>query len=232
MMSAQARVRVPIGFAGTDAEVWPRPRTFPRAEALTRGVDTLPGVGPSVSKRLARLGLRTVRDLLSHRPFRYETPVPERRMSELGGGDEVAIAGEVLSVSQRRRGRLRILTARVTDGSATVSATWFNQPWLEHQLQPGTRVRLRGRQGRYGFDVRAYDIGDGEATADFAPVYPASEEITPKKLRELIGAALPRALLDPLPARLQGGFPTRRDALWALHRPRSLDEAEAGRRPP
>src|SRR5262249_13876092 len=44
-------------------------------------------------------------------------------------------------------------------------------------------------------------------------------------------AALPRAVADPLPARIQEGFPTRSDALWALHRPRSLDEAEAGRRP-
>jgi RecG-like helicase len=93
-----------------------------------------------------------------------------------------------------------MLTARVTDGSATVSATWFNQPWLERQLQQGTSVRLRGRQGRYGFDVRSFDIGDGEATADFAPVYPASEEITAKKLRELVGAALPKSLPDPLPS--------------------------------
>src|SRR5207248_470405 len=62
------------------------------------------------------------------------------------------------------------------------------------------------------------------------PVYPASEEVTPKKLRELVGAALPRALEDPLPAGVQDGLPTRIDALWALHRPRSLDEAERGRR--
>src|SRR5207237_9820550 len=95
-------------------------------------------------------------------------------------------------------GRLRMLTARVTGGSATVSATWFNQPWLEQQLQTGTRVRLRGRQGRYGFDVRSFDIGDAEATADFAPVYPASEEITAKKLREVVGAALPSSFADPL----------------------------------
>jgi ATP-dependent DNA helicase RecG len=122
-----------------------------------------------------------------------------------------------------------MLTARVSDGSATISATWFNQPWLERQLQPGTPVRLRGRQGRYGFDVRSFDIGNGQATADFAPVYPASEEITPKKLRELVGAALPRGLPDPLPAQLQEGLPARSDALWAVHRPRSLEEAETGR---
>jgi ATP-dependent DNA helicase RecG len=220
------------GFAGEDVGAWPRPRLFPRPEALARSVETLPGVGPAVNKKLERLGLATVGDLLLHRPFRYEQPVDELRIAELGGEDEVAIRGEVLSVSKRRRGRLQMLTARVSDGSATISATWFNQPWLERQLQPGTAVRLRGRQGRYGFDVRSFDIGNGQATADFAPVYPASEEITPKKLRELVGAALPRSLADPLPAALRQleSLPPRADALWALHRPRSPEEAETGRR--
>jgi len=225
-------VRLPVGFAGVDAAAWPRPRSFPRAEELGRSVEVLPGVGPAVRKRLERLGLETVGDLLAHRPFRYEEPVPEVRMADLRADEDVAIAGEVLSTSTRRRGRLQMLTARISDGTATVSATWFNQPWLERQLQPGTAVRLRGRQGRYGFDVRSFDIGDGEATADFAPVYPASEDITAKKLRELVGAALPRALSDPLPADMKQreALPERVDALWALHRPRSLGEAEAGRR--
>ena len=225
-------MRLPVGFAGEAAGDWPRPPLFPRPEALERTVDVLPGVGPAVKKKLERLGLHTVGDLLAHRPFRYEEPVPERRMADLRADEEVAIAGEVLSVSKRRRGRLQMLTARVSDGSATISATWFNQPWLERQLQAGTRVRLRGRQGRYGFDVRSFDIGDGEATADFAPVYPASEEITPKKLRELVGAALPSSFADPLLAELKERerLPQRADALWALHRPRSLAEAEAGRR--
>ncbi len=210
----------------------PRPRAFPRPEALDRPLEVLPGVGPAVRKRLGKLGLETVADLLNHRPFRYERPVAEVRIADLSGEEEVAIAGEVLSVSKRRRGRLQMLTARISDGSAAVSATWFNQPWLERQLQPGTHVRLRGRPGRFGFDVKSHDVGEASATADFAPVYPASEEITPKKLRELVEAALPRALADPLPAALKERerLPQRGDALWALHRPRSLDEAETGRR--
>jgi ATP-dependent DNA helicase RecG len=228
----RVQVRLPVGFGGAGADEWPRPRSFPRPDELERSVEVLPGVGPAVKRKLERLGLHTVGDLLSHRPFRYEEPVPNRRMADLQADEEVAIEGDVLSTSKRRRGRLQMLTARVSDGSATVSATWFNQPWLEKQLQPGTPVRLRGRQGRYGFDVRSFDIGGAEATADFAPVYPASEEITPKKLRELVGAALPRSLPDPLPAALKHDevLPERIDALWALHRPRSLDEAERGRR--
>ena len=50
------------------------------------------------------------------------------------------------------------------------------------------------------------------------------------KLRELVESALPLATdrPDPLPASLKAerGLPLRGDALAALHRPRSLDEAE------
>ncbi|HEX6699556.1 MAG TPA: ATP-dependent DNA helicase RecG, partial [Gaiellaceae bacterium] len=191
-------------------------------------------MGPTVKRKLARLGLETIRDLLQHRPFRYEQPVPERRIADLRGDDEVVIAAGVLSVSEGRRGRLKFLRARVADESGTTTATWFNQPWLKAHLQPGTRVRLRGRPGRYGFDVRSYDLGEASATADFAPVYPASEEITPKKLRELVEAALPHArdFPDPLPAALRArlDLPLVADALTALHRPRGAEEAERGRR--
>jgi ATP-dependent DNA helicase RecG len=192
-------------------------------------------VGPTVKKRLAKLGLRTIGDLLAHRPRRYETAVPERRIADLFGEEEVAIAGEVRSVNLRRpRRRLAIVKARIDDGSDSIDAVWFNQAWLAEKLRPGTRVRLRGQLRRNEFNVRSYDLNGVSATADFAPVYPASEEVPPKKLRELVESALPHArdLRDPLPAVLKQDeqLPLRADALVALHRPRSLDEGEEGRR--
>jgi ATP-dependent DNA helicase RecG len=227
--------RLPAPFPGVQTPAaWPPTRGRPRPEALERSLDALPGVGVSLRAKLAKLGLRRVRDLLEHRPFRYESEAPERRIADLGPDQEAVVSGEVLRVSERRRGRLKITTARIDDGSAQISATWFNQPWLAAQLTPGTRVRLRGRHGRYGFDVRSYDIGDTSQTADFAPVYPATEDVPQKRLRDLAAAALDHArdLPDPLPARLKAseGLPLRADALHALHRPRSLEEAEEGRR--
>jgi ATP-dependent DNA helicase RecG len=139
----------------------------------------------------------------------------------------------VQTVSARRaRNRLTITKARVADESGSVTAVWFNQPWLAERLRPGTRVRLRGSLRQREFTVRSYDVNGAEATADFAPIYPASEDVTPKRLRELIAAALPRSLADPLPAGLKHelALPGRADAVWALHRPRTLEEAEAGRR--
>ena len=105
-------VRLPLGFGGrphgrsphglsaappsrrlgdADAGEWPRPRTFPRAEELERSVDVLPGVGPAVKKKLERLGLETVGDLLMHRPFRYEEPVPEVRIADLQADVDVPL---------------------------------------------------------------------------------------------------------------------------------------------
>ena len=229
--------RLPTGFGSLDQPAsWPPPRARPRPELLDQTLDTLPGVGVTMQRRLAKLGLARIGDLLSYRPFRYEVAVAERRISELFGDEEVAIEGTVLSTSVRkpRRG-LTILEAVVSDGTGSIKASWFNQGWLKERLQPGTYVRLRGQTGRYGFTVKSYDIGEeAHATADFAPVYPASEDVAPKRLRELVESALSFAwaVPDPLPSALKAeeGLPFRDDALHALHRPRSLAEAETGRR--
>jgi ATP-dependent DNA helicase RecG len=220
------------GFAGLAASELLRPRGFGRPERLDLGVDTLASVGPTLARRLRALGIETVRDLLFHRPRRYERAVDEIPIAELWGDDEVAIAGVVRDVRSRRlRGRRTLVTARLDDGSGSISASWFNQPWLLERLRPGTPVRLRGKLGRFGFDVRSFDIGEARATADFAPVYPASEQVPSPRVRELVRAALAThrdAFLDPLPAELD--LPLRRDAVEAVHFPLDEVEAETARR--
>src|SRR5438552_4058996 len=224
------------GFAGTEPpERWPPTRGRPRPEELNRSLDTLPGVGPSQRGKLAKLGLRTVRDLLQHRPRDYQQAVGETPISNLFGEEEAVIAGGVRRISVRpTRRRLTVLKAAVRDESGEISAVWFNQPWLAEKLQPGTRLRVRVQLRRNEFHVRSYDLDGAAATADFAPVYPASEEVTSARLRTLVESALPHAtdFGDSLPASLRAGerLPLRFDALVALHRPRDGGEAERARR--
>ena len=197
-----------MGFAGLDRPgEWPPLRSTSRPEALDRSLENLAGVGPALMKKLAKLGLRSVGDLLLYAPHRYETAVPERAIADLLAGEEATIAGEIRRVSVRRpRRNLAIVQARVADESDEITAVWFNQAWLAERLQPGTRVRLRGQLKRNGFQVRSYDLNGVSATADFAPVYPASEEVTPKRLRALVelrSAARARRA-GPAPGRAEG----------------------------
>jgi ATP-dependent DNA helicase RecG len=224
------------GFAGTEAPGrWPRTHGPTSRGALDRPLDALPGVGPALRGRLAKLGLRTIRDLLEHRPRDYQRAVGETRISDLFGEEEAVIAGEVRRVSIRpTRRRLTVLKAAVRDESGEISAVWFNQPWLADKLQPGTRLRLRGQLRRNEFHVKSYDLNGAGATADFAPVYPASEEVTSARLRTLVEQALPsaREVGDSLPAALRARerLPLRFDALVGLHRPHDPDDAEEARR--
>ncbi len=230
------RTRRQTVFAGLDQPgTWPRTPRALRPERLELGLDSLPGVAAATQRKLGRLGLATVRDVLEHRPRRYETAADEVAVASLREGEEVVVTGRVLNVEKRPlRGRRRTrIVARVDDGTAAVSVTWFNQPWLADRLKPGTEVRLRGKLGRWGFEPRSYDIGETNATADFAPVYPAAEEIAAATVRRVVDTALPLAVHvpDPLPAELREreGLALKRDALAAVHRPRDLDEAETGR---
>jgi ATP-dependent DNA helicase RecG len=213
-------VRLPAGFAGLDPpERWPRQPSAPRPERLEASVETLQGVGPTLARRLSRLGIERVGDLLWQRPRRYEEPVPTKRICDLFGEKEAAIECVVRSTSSRRRGRLHILTARVADDTGEIKASWFNQSWLEKKLVPGTALRLRGRANRFGFAVASYDLEGETETADFAPVYPATEDLAQKKLRDLHAQALAlaRDAGEPLPAGCASEQLLRADALAAVH---------------
>src|SRR3954470_7969640 len=169
----------PTAFAAVDQpDEWPRLRGAPRPERLQAPLESIPGVGPQAAGRLKKLGLATIRDLLEHRPRDYQRSVGESRIVDLFGEQEAVIVGEVRNVSLRRtRGRTTVLKAVVADESGAIPAVWFNQPWLEDKLVPGTRVRLRGQLRRNEFTVKSYDVNGASATSDLAPIYPAGEEI-------------------------------------------------------
>ena len=67
---------------------WPRLPGTPRPERADASVSTLSGVGPALEKKLAKLGLRSVRDLLEHRPHRFVVAPEEPDRSRPGVGTD------------------------------------------------------------------------------------------------------------------------------------------------
>ncbi len=203
--------------------------------ALDASVTSLTGVGAKTAASLGRLGIASVRDLMLYRPRRYEPPAPQRTLAELFAGEEASVDVEVVNVSVRRTRRrsLTILEALVRDETGSMVATWFNQAWLADKLAPGVQVQLRGSLERGDFVVRAYEIGD-EPLEEITPVYPASEALATKRIRDLVKLALEQveSIGDPLPAlvRARQRLPGKVDALRVLHAPRLSGEEETARR--
>ena len=201
-------------------------------------------MGPRIAERLARLELRTVRDVAEHLPRSFLDWSEVAGFRDLRFGQEATVECTVERAALRptRRRNLKILEALVVDRSGDrAAAIWFNQAWLAERLKPGTRLLVHGElapgRGLPAFKVARHEVaeeGAGFRTVGLVPLYPASQEISSVKLLEIAQGALARSrwFLDPLPARLreEERLALRADAIQAAHRPTVREEAEAGRR--
>ena len=221
---------------------------------LTAAVKYLKGVGPKRAEALARLGIRSVGDLLYHAPHRYLDATAVTPLARARVGEEVTCVARVVTtgVIPTRRG-LRVFRAVLRDESGLLECAWPGQPFLERQIKKGQLLLVVGPVRYYHgrqlvpreFVVLADEEGGGNATetngGDGAerglvlPVYPATEGLTHRQIRALIHQHLDALLAlarDPHPAALREavGIVDLRTALAAVHRPASVAEAEAGRR--
>ncbi|MEO9174769.1 MAG: ATP-dependent DNA helicase RecG [Gaiellales bacterium] len=221
-----------------------RPRSAPDPRALAVPLEAPARARPS----LARRGLETAGDLLETPPRTYrDYGAATSSVIELHPGDVATVRGRVEWVRERptRRRNLRVVTAQVVDETGGVTAVWFNQRHLTRVLEPGSLLQVHGevREGRGGtieLAVREHEIiagADGDAgqhTVGIVPVYDATSTLSSRLLHDLVTQHRHRldAVADPLPARLRVArrLPLRRDALAAMHAPRSEPEPWIARR--
>ncbi len=96
-------------------------------------------------RALARLGIATVGDLLAHYPRRYFDRSQTTALDCLQAGQEVTVAGEVLTAGERRTRRGGSLqTVSIGDGCGVLFCLWFNQRYILKQFRSGERVMLSG----------------------------------------------------------------------------------------
>jgi ATP-dependent DNA helicase RecG len=197
-----------------------------------RPVTALRGVGPALAESLARIGLRTVQDVLFHLPLRYEDRTRVVPIGGLRNGDRAVIEGEIqlAEVVFRRR---RTLLVRIADGTGSVTLRFFHfSATQQAQLARGQRLRCFGevRPGPGGLEIVHPEYrrvqGDPGATPDaLTPIYPSTEGVQQGRLRALTDLALAMlaqgALEDFVPTGVLDAFelPSLERALWFVHRP-------------
>jgi ATP-dependent DNA helicase RecG len=207
-------------------------------------VTELMGVGPVRAESLAALGIRTIGDLLSHYPSRYEDRRNILSLAGLRHGETAVVRVRVTGKGRvHRRGRRSTVRTPVTDGDTLAELVWFNQPYRASSHVRGDRLLVVGtariESGKTSITVREVEPDredDGpHDTGGIVPVYRATEGLAQRGLRELVAQALRRCERlpdDPIPEdlRVARGLVGLSEALPEVHFPTSDDTRRVARR--
>jgi len=206
-------------------------------------VGELHGVGPVLRRRLERLGIRSIGELLRHFPKSYQDRRHKDHLAEAEHTDRVNVLVRVRSRAWIGRGYRKTLKVTVEDETARAVLLCFGRNYLSGILQAGKCFWVWGRfQRRNGqlqasdFEIEAYETG--RERADYArilPIYPLTEGLSQNAIRQLMRRALETVqpgLEDDLPPALR----KRRDclakgeALEAVHFPDSMEQLARARK--
>lgn len=213
--------------------------------SLNTPVKNLQMVGETYSNRLKKLGIETVSDLLHHIPSRYVDFSVVSKIGNLQEGEKVTVVGRITAIENTyTRNRREIQKAKIADCTSSVGVVWYNQPFLVKILPVGTHVRLAGVVKSFAqkkvLQSPDYEIIRGGSsklvhTGRLVPIYPETYGITSKWLRWRIYSLLYNIkpeIIEFLPFSIINRFKllNYQMAIYKIHFPKSLKEAEKSRR--
>lgn len=155
----------------------------------------------------ARLKLKRVIDLLNHFPRSYNR---RATIGTLLSGMTASIVGKVVSATNKatKHRRMKVTEVLVEDGTGTIKAVFFNQPWMTGKMVPGVPVRLSGpvEYGYHSWSIKptSFEINPPELEPGLEAEYALTEGIESTELAAALERVLHRAdaIPDPLPAEL------------------------------
>ena len=218
---------------------------------LARPVASLFGVGPERTAQLERLGIRTVDDLLRHRPARYEDRRHFRPIVELQMGEASLTQGRIVAKGTKwfKQHTRSIFEIIVDDGTARLHCRWWNLPFMEKYFSTGDEVVVFGKPIQLKprtFDHPETEVVEGGEESSIhlnriAPIYPLTEGLPQKWLRGLLWRTLAGAegaIAEPWPGQAEfagrieyegAGLPSRARAVRLVHFPETEHDAERAR---
>lgn len=202
-------------------------------------------VGPTYAARLTKLGITTIKDLLYHLPFRYENFANVKKIQNISPGENISIIAKIIKFENvYTKNSKRFQKAIVADETGELEVVWYNQPFLKNILKESLTISLSGEAKWYGnklvLESPEYEllkqISDNLIhTGRLVPIYPETEGLSSKWLRSRINVILTKIFVpipEILPENILAKYHlmSRKEAILAIHFPKSFQPAEDARR--
>ena len=209
---------------------------------MSKPIIELSGVGKTTENKLAKLGIKTIGDLVYLFPRAYENRGDIRPLSHFDPDTKCAFLLTVASDVKTSlvKGGMKISKFRAFDDSGSCEIVFFNAPYVKDVFTTGAVFRFWGKVSLNGKKLQllnpSYEPCIDEANLpELIPIYPLTEGISSKNIDKLVRAAMTKVsdeIIDPLPEeiRLENALPTLTYALTNSHFPSSADALKASLR--
>ncbi|MDD2732175.1 MAG: ATP-dependent DNA helicase RecG [Candidatus Pacebacteria bacterium] len=209
--------------------------------SLSTPIEKIPRIGPVSLKKLKRLGIRTINDMLFHFPYRYEDfsnliPISELKINEI-----CTVFGKVTEIKNTKTWKKRMMLTHIIleDKTGAVKAVWFNHPYIIKMVEKGDSIFLSGKltigkQGIYFSNPsyeKANEISNLKHTARLVPVYPETAGLSSRWFRYILKPLINEfgdKIVETLPEKIikENNLLSVKEALWQIHFPDSFESVK------
>ena len=162
-------------------------------QELDKEIQFVKGVGPNRVALLNKIGIYTLKDLITYYPRTYEDRGQVKNIAELKDGEEALI--DAIAVSRLSEARIRknmtICKLIVRDETGTCIITWFNQGYLKSKFEVGNRYKFYGKvsvkYGKVEMNSPTFDEEEkNKNTGKIIPLYPLTYNLSQNTIRNII----------------------------------------------
>lgn len=218
-------------------------------------VSTISGIGPQLTKTLAKINVFTVSDLLQYFPRDYEDRTKKIPLSQWNQVQKIHTVAKVIEQEWFGYGSMKTLKIKIDDGTAQAELLCFNRGFLEKVLIPDSVITVTGQ---FYVKYNTLQSSSFEATvmkkeqcilnngfidifntmpldSKVVPIYPLTEGLTQKNLQKTIAQAIQQYALgieNELPQDVinKHNLLSKQNAIHLIHQPENIEQAENARK--
>ena len=205
---------------------------------LYANIKYLKGVGEKRAALLAKLGIRTLYDLLTFFPRTYEDWSNIFSIKDAPMNETVCIkafAGMRCREHRIRKG-MTLYKTEISDGESVIDVTFFNNKYAAEKIEQGKEYLFFGKITGKGYyrTMNSPEFVEAEGSDRMRPIYPQTAGLNSRATEKLINQAFSVCdkVPDPIPAEIRDAYCLMEinDALRCIHSPESEDLLSEARR--
>ena len=155
-------------------------------------LEEVKGIGPATYKKLNKLGIYTIKDLITYYPFRFNY-IEKSNLAEKNQDDNVVVVGIVQTLPNifYFRKKMNRMLFKVESDKYLLNVTIFNRAFLKDKIKIGESIIIIGKYDKKHSSIVASDVRLGNLVSPkIEPIYHTINGLTSTQIHNYINLVM------------------------------------------